>query len=51
MNDATCEVETVVVIKYTVKDGIIYDAQQLLADVREMVRQARANPVSEQDRP
>tara|TARA_Y100000994_G_scaffold86489_1_gene71561 strand:+ start:37 stop:1158 length:1122 start_codon:yes stop_codon:yes gene_type:complete len=51
LNDATGEVETVGGIKYTVKDGIIYDAQQLLADVREMVRQARATPVSEQDRP
>jgi imidazolonepropionase-like amidohydrolase len=29
-------------IKYTIKDGIVYDAQQLLADVREMVRQAKA---------
>ena len=28
-------------IKYTIKDGIIYDAQQLLEDVREMVRQAK----------
>ena len=29
-------------IKFTIKDGIVYDAQQLLADVREMVRQAKA---------
>ena len=29
-------------IKYTIKDGIMYDAQQMLADVREMVRQAKA---------
>ena len=28
-------------IKYTIKDGIVYDAQQLLADVREMVRKAK----------
>ncbi len=35
-------------IRFTVKDGIVYDAKQLLADVREMVRQARAErPVSD----
>ncbi|MGD8277210.1 MAG: amidohydrolase [Gemmatimonadota bacterium] len=42
LNDETGEVERVGGIKYTIKDGIVYDAKQLLADVREMVRQARA---------
>ena len=28
-------------VKYTVKDGIIYDARQLLADVRRMVKTAK----------
>ena len=28
-------------IKYTIKDGIVYDAQQLLEDVRDMVRRAK----------
>ncbi len=28
-------------IKYTIKDGIVYDAQKLLEDVAEMVRQAK----------
>ena len=28
-------------VKYTIKDGIIFDAKQLLADVREIVRQAK----------
>jgi cytosine/adenosine deaminase-related metal-dependent hydrolase len=28
-------------VKYTIKDGIIYDAKQLLADVRAMVREAK----------
>ncbi len=28
-------------VKYTVRDGIIYDAKKLLADVREMVRKAK----------
>ena len=29
-------------VKYTIKDGLVYDARQLLADVREMVRAAKA---------
>lgn len=28
-------------VKYTIKDGIIYDAKQLLADVRRLVREAK----------
>ena len=28
-------------VKYTIKDGIVYDAKQLLADVRAMVRSAK----------
>jgi len=28
-------------IRYTIKDGIVYDARQLLDDVREMVRDAK----------
>ncbi|MEE8584010.1 MAG: amidohydrolase family protein, partial [Acidobacteriota bacterium] len=28
-------------VKYTIKDGIIYDAKQLLADVRRIVREAK----------
>ena len=49
LNDETGEVERVGGIKYTIKDGIVYDAQQLLADVREMVRQAKEErAVSEQ---
>jgi imidazolonepropionase-like amidohydrolase len=28
-------------VKYTIKDGIIYDAKKLLADVRRMVREAK----------
>ena len=30
-------------VKYTIKDGIIFDARQLLADVREIVLQAKEN--------
>jgi imidazolonepropionase-like amidohydrolase len=29
-------------VRYTIKDGIVYDARELLADVREMVKKARA---------
>jgi imidazolonepropionase-like amidohydrolase len=41
LNDQTGQVERVGGIKYTIKDGIVYDAKQLLADVREMVRKAK----------
>ncbi len=43
LNDETGETERVGGIKYTIKDGIVYDAKQLLADVREMVRAAKAD--------
>jgi imidazolonepropionase-like amidohydrolase len=42
LNDQTGKAERVGGIRYTVKDGIVYDAKQLLADVREMVRKAKA---------
>jgi hypothetical protein len=29
-------------VKYTIKDGIVFDARELLADVREIVRKAKA---------
>jgi len=35
------EVSRVGGVGYTIKDGIVYDARQLLADVREMVRRAK----------
>jgi imidazolonepropionase-like amidohydrolase len=28
-------------VRYTIKDGIVYDARELLSDVRELVRAAR----------
>jgi imidazolonepropionase-like amidohydrolase len=37
LNDETGKPERVGGVKYTIKDGIIYDAKQLLADVRAMV--------------
>jgi imidazolonepropionase-like amidohydrolase len=35
------EVERVGGIKYTIKDGIVYDAQQLLEDVKRMVEESK----------
>jgi hypothetical protein len=31
-------------VKYTIKDGIVYDAKQLLADVARMVEDQRRAP-------
>jgi hypothetical protein len=33
-------------VKYTIKDGIVYDAKKLLADVRAMVAQAKSKAVT-----
>ncbi len=49
LNDETGETERVGGIKYTIKDGIVYDAKQLLADVREMVRAAKAELATEDE--
>ena len=40
-NPKTGKAEKVGGVKYTIKDGIVYDAKQLLADVREMVKKAK----------
>ncbi len=42
LNDATGEVERVGGIKWTIKDGIAYDAKQLMADVAAMVDKQKA---------
>jgi imidazolonepropionase-like amidohydrolase len=42
LNDATGKAERVGGIKYTIKDGIVYDARQLLADVARMVAKQKA---------
>ena len=49
LNQETGQVERVKALRYTIKDGIIFDAQALLADVRNMVAgekeaEARTNP-------
>ena len=42
LNDETGEVERRGGVKYTIKDGIVYDAKQLLEDVARMVEEAKA---------
>ncbi|MBP1606576.1 MAG: amidohydrolase [Acidobacteria bacterium] len=42
LNDATGAVERVGGVRYTIKDGIVYDAKALLADVAAMVERAKA---------
>ncbi len=41
LNDETMTPERVGGVKYTIKDGIVYDAKQLLADVRAMVNKQK----------
>jgi len=44
LNDQTGRAERVGGIKYTIKDGILYDARKALADVAAMVERAKAAP-------
>jgi hypothetical protein len=37
------EVTRVGGVRYTIKDGIVYDAPKLLADVRKIVKDAKRN--------
>ena len=41
LNDDIGEIEWEGGIKWTIKDGIVYDAKQLLADVAKMVADAK----------
>ncbi len=41
LNDKTGKVERVGGVKYTIKDGIIYDAKKLLEDVAKMVQKQK----------
>ncbi|MEE4279273.1 MAG: amidohydrolase family protein [Halieaceae bacterium] len=47
LNDATGKAERVGGVSYTIKDGIVYDAKQLLADVAEMVEAAKGDEAGE----
>jgi imidazolonepropionase-like amidohydrolase len=42
LNDETREPERIGGVKYTIKDGIVYDAKKLLADVEAMVDAQKA---------
>ena len=42
LNRETGQMERAGGIRYTIKDGVVYDAKRLLADVREMVAAAKA---------
>ena len=44
LNDKTGRPEQVGGVKYTIKDGIVYDAKQLLADVAAMVEKQKRAP-------
>ena len=48
LNDSTGRVERVGGVRYTIKDGIVYDAKQLLADVAKMVEEAKRAPKAAQ---
>ena len=41
LNDGTGQPERVGGVRYTIKDGIVYDAKQLLADVAAMVEKQK----------
>ncbi len=46
LNPQTNRQEKVGGVKYTIKDGIVYDAQKLLADVAAAVAAEKAKPAS-----
>ena len=51
LNDSTGKVDQVGGVKYTIKDGIVYDAKQLLADVAKMVEDQRGATLAGQKAP
>lgn len=48
LNDETARPERVGGVRWTIKDGIVYDAKQLLADVADMVEEQKQNPPAEE---
>ncbi|MFZ5608324.1 MAG: amidohydrolase family protein [Pseudomonadota bacterium] len=48
LNDESGRVERVGGVAYTIRDGIVWDARKLLADVRAMVAKAKAREASRQ---
>ena len=51
LNDQTGQAERIGGIRYTIKDGIIYDAKQLLADVAAMVERQKRERLATQPQP
>ena len=51
LNEETGNVERVGGVRWTIKDGIVYDAFQLRADVRDMVRASKIERGMSLDRP
>ena len=51
LNDQTGKVERVGGVRWTIKDGIVYDARQLLDDVAKMVRDAKVKAGMAPDAP
>ena len=45
LNEADNSVEWHRALRYTIKDGVVYDTAELLADVRELVRESWAEDV------
>ncbi|REK08594.1 MAG: amidohydrolase [Acidobacteria bacterium] len=48
LNDETGRPERIGGVKYTIKDGIVFDAEKLRADVRAMVEEAKRQPRPEE---
>jgi hypothetical protein len=51
LNDKTGKVERVGGVRWTIKDGIVYDAYKLRADIRKMVRDAKIKAGMNPDMP
>ena len=51
LNETTGNVERVGGVRWTIKDGIVYDAYKLRADVRKMVRDAKVEAGISLDKP
>lgn len=51
LNDETQQVERVGGVRWTIKDGVVYDAFKLRADVRQMVRKAKVEAGMSLDAP
>ncbi|NIB45201.1 amidohydrolase family protein [Pseudomaricurvus alkylphenolicus] len=51
LNDDLGRIESIGGVRWTIKDGIVYDAKQLLEDVRQIVRKEKQEAGLDPDRP